>query len=232
VTPHRSRDHVAAALALTGASLGIVAGLVELTVGPSIRDWVGDKLDTTRLGLATTVIALIALAASAALRRSDRVAGARRVAVALGLLVGALVGFTTVGRLWYIPGALLLAAGAVVLAGTRRDDVAAAFTEAHWRTGLLVACGVFYVFLGATALGLAGVLGLLGGALLWVVRPLAGRSPWPAYAVLLAGALPFAAATWWSAITPLIAVLAIAIGVGVIRHAPWTSSRSGSEPIV
>jgi hypothetical protein len=38
----------------------------------------------------------------------------------------------------------------------------------------------------------AGVLGIVGGALMWA-----------AYAPLAGGALPFAAATWWSAITPV-----------------------------
>jgi hypothetical protein len=214
--PHR--DGAAAVLGLTGASLGVLAGLIELTAGPSIRDWVGNKQDTTRLGLTTLLLSLVALASAGWLRRSGG-RGAGRVAAALGLLIPAVVCFTTVGRLWYLPGALLLASGVLVLAGTGRAQFSAAFTEERWRIGLLCCCGAYLVFLGATALGIGGALGIAGGALVWAVAPLARRSRPLAWAALLAGTLPFAAVTWWSVITPLIALLAIALGAGVIRHA-------------
>lgn len=218
-------DRRAGQLALAGASMGVLAGLLELTIGPSVLDWVGNKQDTTRLGLTTAILSAVALVAAATLRRPrGRVAG-RRVAIALALVIPALVCFTTVGRLWYLPGALLLAAGALVLAGTRRREFAAAFDERHWRVGLLVACGACYVFLGATALGVTGVLGILGGALIWAAARTARRSPRVAYALLLGGAMPFAAATWWSVITPVIAVLTIVIGRGVIRHADPARAR-------
>jgi hypothetical protein len=215
----RRADRLAGQLALAGAALGVLAGLLELTIGPSIRDWVGNKQDTTRLGLTTAILSAVALAGASALRQPrDRLAG-RRVAVTLALLIPALICFTTVGRLWYLPGALLLAAGALVLAGTRREEFAVAFDQRRWRVGLLIVCGAYYVFLGATALGLAGVLGILGGVLIWAAARAAPTSPPTAHTLLLGGALPFAAATWWSIITPLIAVLTVVIGRGVIRHA-------------
>jgi hypothetical protein len=65
-----SPDTIARRAALAGALLGIAAGLVELTTGPSIRSWVGDKQDTTRLGITTTLLALIALTAPLYLRRT------------------------------------------------------------------------------------------------------------------------------------------------------------------
>ena len=108
--PHaRARqDRLAGWLALAGASLGALAGLLELTIGPSIRDWVGNKQDTTRLGWTTIILSLVALAAAIAIRRRPD----RRVAIALGLLVPGLICFTTVGRLWYLPGTLLWSARA------------------------------------------------------------------------------------------------------------------------
>ena len=225
--PHNGRVHVAGGrrfdrlagrLALAGACLGVIAGLIELTVGPSVRDLVGNKQDTTRLGLVTTVLSVAALVSAVALWRARGGIPARRVAIALGLLVPALVCFTTVGALWFLPGPLLLAAGALVLSGTRRHELATACSERHWRVGLLVACGAMYVLLGATALGLAGMLGILGGVLIWAAAR-APQPPWTAYALLLGGAVPFAAATWWSVVTPLIAVLSVIIGRGVIRDA-------------
>jgi hypothetical protein len=212
-------DRLAGRLALAGASLGVLAGLLELTIGPSVREWVGDKQDTTRLGLTTAVLSAVALVAAAALRRPRGGTDGRRVAIALALVIPAVVCFTTVGRLWYLPGPLLLAAGALVLARTRPQELAAALDERHWRVGLLVTCGAYYVFLGATALGVTGVLGILGGVLIWAAARTAPTSPAVAHALLLGGALPFAAATWWSVITPFVAVLAVVIGRGVIRHA-------------
>jgi hypothetical protein len=224
----RGSDRLAGRLALAGASLGVLAGLLELTIGPSVRDWVGNKQDTTSLGLTTTILSAVALVAAAALRRPRGAIAGRRVAIALALAIPALICFTTVGRLWYLPGALLLAAAALVLAGTRRHEYAAAVDERHWRLGLLVVCGAYYVFLGATALGLAGMLGILGGALIWAAARAAPTSPRTAHALLLAGALPFAAATWWSVITPVIAVLTVVIGVGVIRQASTATTSSST----
>jgi hypothetical protein len=222
-----SADRLAGGLALAGASLGMLAALLELTIGPSMRDWVGNKQDTTRLGLTTAVLSGVALLGAAALRRSRGGVARRRVAIALAPLLRALVCFTTVGRLWYVPGALLLAAGTLVLVRTRRQAFAAALDERHWRVGLLVVCGAYYVFLGATALGVTGFLGIVGGALIWAAARFAPRSPRVAYLLLLAGALPFAAATWWSVVTPIVAVLAVVVGLGVIRDrgAPRTSAR-------
>ncbi len=218
-------DRLAGRLGLAGASLGIIAGFLELDIGPDIRDWVGGKLDTTRLGWATIILSMVALAAVRALRGRT---GRDRVGIAIGLLVPALVCFTTVGRLWYPPGVLLLAAGAIVLAGTRRDEIAAAYTADHWRAALLIICGACFVLLGASAPGLTAPLGILSGALVLSVPRLASRSPRAAWAALLAGTLPFAAATWWSAVTPLVAVIAIVIGNSVIRHA--RSARASPSP--
>lgn len=212
-------DRIAGWLALAGSALGVLAGLIELTIGPDIRAWVGDKQDTTRLGLTTIALSLAALGAALALRRPRGRAGAGRVAVSLGLLAPGLVCFTTVGRLWYVPGALLVVSATVVLASTRPDDLAAAVDERRWRIGLLAGLGACHVLLGATALGAAGALGIAGGLLLWSVAPVAARSHGAAWAILLAGAVPFAAATWWSVVTPVVATLAIVIGMAVIRDA-------------
>lgn len=180
--------------------------------------WVGDKQDTTRLGVTTIVLGAVALAAALAVHRTFRGRPANRLAIAFGLALPALVCFTTVGRLWYVPGALLLGSGALVLAGSRRSELTAVLDERRWRSGLLVMCGAYDVFLG-TALGTTGLLGVLGGALIWGAAGTARRSPALAYA-LLAGALPFASVTWWSVVAPLVAVLAVTLGVGLIRSQP------------
>jgi hypothetical protein len=210
------QDRLAGWLAVAGASLGLLAGLLELTIGPSIRDWVGNKQDTTRLGLTTMLLSAVALAAAGALRGRSH----RRVAIALGLLVPGLICFTTVGRLWYLPGALLLLAAALVVAGTPRHELASAIDERHWRNGLLALCGAYYILLGATALGVVGVVGIVCGLLVWTAIGVAPHSRSGAAVLLLVGALPFALLTWWSAVTPLIAIVTLVIGHRIVRRKP------------
>lgn len=220
---HRPTNmRIAALIGIVGGTLGLVAGLVELTVGPSIRSWVGNKEDTTRLGLATLVLAAIALAAALELMRRAKLSAPRRLALAAALLLSGLICFTTVGRLWYLPGALLVAAGFLVAADLRNEvkEVLAAAEQA-WPAILTVVLGCFYVFLGATALGLAGVLGIAGGLLVLGLVATRGKIPVRAAVVLLVlAALPFAALTWWSVATPLIGLLLLAIGTPALARPP------------
>ena len=223
---HESRSHGitrAAALAGTiGASLGLSAGLAELTFGPSIRSWVGSKADTTRLGLATLVLAGLALVAALALLRRPRAPAPTRLALASGLLIPGVICFTTVGRLWYVPGVLLVGAGIATVVDVRKERSEVATTLGRkWTAVLTVVLGAFYVFLGATALGLAGILGMLGGLLAIALVATRGALPTQvAFGLLLAAALPFAALTWWSVATPLIAILLFVLGVLALRAAP------------
>jgi hypothetical protein len=98
----------AAALAGAGVLLGICAGLVQLLLGSSIPEWTGNKMDPTGLGLTTIVLSLVAAVALWQLRR-PLPTWARAACVLAGVACAA-VCFSTVGRLWYVPGPLLLAA--------------------------------------------------------------------------------------------------------------------------
>jgi hypothetical protein len=210
-------------LATIAAGLGVLAGVLEISIGPSIRDWVGNKQDTTRLGLTTIALSAVALAAAASLSRDRPDAPGHRLVSVLGIVVSALVCFTTVGRLWLIPGPLLLVATALLLTTEDRKDLMHAIDQHRWRIGLVSLCGAYYIFLGATALGAAGVLGIIGGLLIWGAMALASRSHRVALVLLIVGALPFAVATWWSVITPLIAAVALALGRKTIRHTTFAA---------
>jgi hypothetical protein len=213
-TPPRSTARIATILGLTGGALGVVAGIVELTVGPSVRSWVGDKHDTTRLGLATIGLSIIALTAAMTLVRRRQMAATSLVAVALCLLVPGLLCFTTVGRLWYVPGLLLVSSAALTLAGAR--DGAKAVLAAAGRTWTAILTGtlaVTYIALGLTAQGLPGAVGIVGGLVTIGLVAIRGRIPRPlAPHVLLLAVAPFALSTWWSLVAPLIAVLIVVIG--------------------
>jgi len=103
----------------------------------------------------------------------------------------------------------------------------------HWLAGLTAVLGVLYILLGAAAGGLAGALGIAGGLLIVIVAAAARRLPPLAGAALLVlGAVPFPFLTWWSLVTPLIAVLALAIGGRVVAggHRPAARPGRGTLP--
>jgi hypothetical protein len=203
-----------------GASLGIVAGLVELTLGPHLRSWVGSKQDTTRLGLATITLSAIALLAAVTWLQRRETSPGTRLLVVVGLIVPGVICFTTVGRAWYVPGALLVAAAAEAAAELREDAREVVQTiSRRLPAALTVVLGAFYVFLGATALGVAGLLGIGGGITIIAIAALPSRIPMGvASLVLVAAALPFAVLMWWSIVTPLLAILVVTIGSFALRR--------------
>jgi hypothetical protein len=211
-------DLAAGRLALAGATLGIAVGLVDIAAGASIRDWVGNKLHTTTLGITTVILSAVALAAAVEWQRVGGRGGGRRLATALGFVLPAGVCFTTIGRLWYLPGILLLAAGMLVLLASSREELVHAVNEHRWLGGLVALLGGYYVFLGADALPKAtGVVGIVCGVAIWAALIATGKSHRMSLGLLAAGALPFAILTWWSVVTPLIAILILALGPAAIR---------------
>ena len=215
---HATMDRAAGRLAVAGATLGVIAGLVDVAVGGSIRAWVGNKLDTSTLGVATVILSTVSLAAGVEWHRRGGRAGGRRLATVIAFLLPAGVCFTTIGRLWYLPGVLLLAASVLVLLASSREELVRAVDEHHWLNGLVAFLGGYYVFLGADALPKgAGVLGILGGLAIWAALAATRRFHRAGLGLLWAGALPFAILTWWSVITPLIAILILTIGPAATR---------------
>jgi hypothetical protein len=86
----------------------------------------------------------------------------------------------------------------------------------RWKI-MLGALGALQVWLATTAVGPARILGLLGGLLVLAMATLRPRA-WTLAAVA-AGALPFAALTWWSLTTPLVAVLTLGFAALAARSA-------------
>jgi hypothetical protein len=213
-----------ARLAAVGASAGLIAGLAELALGAHIRSWVGNKQDTTRLGVATITLSAIALLAALTwLRRRDASPG-KRLLIVIGLIVPGVICFTTVGRAWYLPGGLLVVAAAMAAAELREDAREVVDTiSRRWLAALTVVLGAFFIFLGVTALGVPGTLGIVGGITIIAVIATSSRVPSGVGSfVLVAAALPFAVLTWWSIVTPLLAIATIAIG--------WRALRGGWMP--
>lgn len=201
------RRALATRVGSTGAALGLLAGLVQAVAGTHVPAWTGDKADPLPLGLLTVGLSALALLAAAGLTAAP----GRRAATAVGLLVPGLLCFTTVGRLWFVPGALLLAAFALVLASGGVAELVAA-ARVRWLSVLVSALGAAEVLLAVTAAPRSTALvGVLGGLLLaaapWLTGP-AGRRR-----LLLAalGTVPFAVLAWTSLLAPLVAVLGLGL---------------------
>jgi hypothetical protein len=97
-------------LGVTGGILGAVAGLIELTVGAQIRPWIGNKENPAVLGVVTLLLSGLALGATLSARNAKTPTNDARLAIFLGVWLPAMICFTTVGRLWYLPGLLLTVA--------------------------------------------------------------------------------------------------------------------------
>jgi hypothetical protein len=109
-------------LGLLGAALGVIAGLIQWAFGSEIPDWTGEKLHPEQLGLITIALSALALVSIHVAIRRPHLATPRRAFLAgVGVLAPAAICFTTVGRLWYLPGTLLLVAGALILLAPRRE---------------------------------------------------------------------------------------------------------------
>jgi hypothetical protein len=96
-------------LAAVGAVLGVAAGVVQLVAGDVMPEWTGDKNDWVLLGLATIGLSLVAAVCFWYLRRPGLPLWGR-VALVVVYVAAVIVCFTTVGRLWYLPGPMLLLA--------------------------------------------------------------------------------------------------------------------------
>lgn len=92
-------------------------------------------------------------------------------------------------------------------------------------TGVLGACLILVASTAGTPLRLLGLAcGLCVAGAPWITD----RSTSLAIGVLLLGALPFAAITWWSVVTPVIAALALVTGgVAIRRRRRRATARRG-----
>jgi hypothetical protein len=99
--------------------LGIVAGIVQWALGSEIPEWTGDKLHPVQLGIITIALSLLALVSVGYLARHGKSLTWQPALAALGILAAAGICFTTVGRLWYVPGPLLIASAVLLWLSAR-----------------------------------------------------------------------------------------------------------------
>ena len=92
----------------TGSALGMLAGLLELSIGTYILGWIGNKESPVLLGIITILLSLAAFCSVHLACGESQPTNNQKVIRFLGVLLPAAICFTTVGRLWYLPGALLV----------------------------------------------------------------------------------------------------------------------------
>lgn len=82
----------------------------------------------------------------------------------------------------------------------------------RWLAGLTAILAASYVAVGLTGQGAVRPAGVLGGAAVLAAVALAHRSHRTAIAVLVLGVIPLVALTWWSIVTPVLAVCCLVLG--------------------
>jgi hypothetical protein len=100
--------------------------------------------------------------------------------------------------------------------------------QRQWWVGLTGVLGLYYLAIGVTVGGVTGIVAILGAVLVIAALALKTHSKRAAVALLVIGTLPLSILTWWSLITPIVAMLALLCG-GV---AICTSSPRGTPSIL
>ncbi|HZD23025.1 MAG TPA: hypothetical protein VE569_06435 [Acidimicrobiia bacterium] len=164
-------------LGLASAVLGGAAGTAQLLAGNTV--WTGNKNDPTTLGVVTVLLALII--ASPSLTAPGAATTGRRLTVSVGQGIPALIGLTTAGAAW-LPAAVagVVATRFALRTARQQGDIREAVGR-NWSRILLTIFAIIYLFLGVTALGVAGTLGIIGGLAVFAVLPLRRRSRWGAH---------------------------------------------------
>jgi hypothetical protein len=209
---------IAGRSAAIGGGLGIAAGVAQTTIGRHIPDWSGNKAQPVALGLLTIALSASALATAGTLRATTKPGDGALTSIAIWLAAVAAVCASTVGRLWVIPGVLLLVAAGVTIAACGVRNVRAVVAR-NWLVGLLGVLGVFELVMAVSAPSVVTrVAGLLAGAALIAAALTATPGRRTLIAVLVAATLPFVALTWWTIVTPAVTVVAFAIGAAATSN--------------
>ena len=212
-TRSSGRHGLARRLGTVGAVVGVAAGLIQITVGSRIPAWTGAKDATTALGLLT--VALSVLAGLAAVRQSrPELSPLARAGWAVGLIGPGLLCLSTVGRLWYLPAVLLVAAG--WLAIDSWQETAAALVE-NWHRVLLSVLGGLQLPMAAGASPALMVIGGLGGVALIAAAWLPTTSRALVGGLVVVGTVPFAVLGATAVVPVLVAVMAGWLTVFAVR---------------
>lgn len=221
------RHRLVARLGVLGGGLGVVAGVVQTTVGSRIPEWTGDKADPVRLGLLTIGLSLVAIAMAVWQLRSG-LGIAARGAAALGLLVPSLVCLTTVGLLWLVPGVVILVAALLAVDDWRGTAVA---VRRHWSRVLVGALGAVELVMAAGASAPLMIIGAVGGLALVVAAWLDAPSRPVLVSLLVVGTVPFAALAWTAIVPVVLLLVTVCVALPLVRRAGAPRSPERAVPV-
>ena len=126
-------------------------------------------------------------------------------------------------------GVLLVACGSTRATADSRD--LRAVVGANWARGLVSLLGAFVVLMAVGATPISTLVLGVGGGLVVMAAPWVSTQTRPVVVVtMLMAALPFAIVTWWSIASPLVALLALTIGITTIRRDPVRLDRHLHQP--
>lgn len=91
-----------------GSMLGVLVGLIELSIGTEILSWIGNKENPAILGVITILLSMMAFVSVRSSDKHTNPTNDFKLMIFLGVFLPATICFTTVGRLWYLPGILLI----------------------------------------------------------------------------------------------------------------------------
>ena len=148
--------------------------------------------------------------------------GSRRVALAV-IVTTALICFTTVGTLWFIPGPLLLIGAALTVHSCR--DLAVAVWR-NWTRVLVATLGGCQLVMAAGAAPTLMVVGGLSGLALIAAAVVAAHEYRVSAPLMVLGTVPFAILAWAAIVTLL--VLLLAAGFAAPAPRPTSTSPSAS----
>ena len=208
---------IAGRLGAIGAMVGVAAGITQATIGSRIPNWSGNKAHPVALGLLTVALSVSALVAARTLRTAPPPGNETLTAITLWFAVVAFVCSTTVGRLWAIPGVLVLAAAGVTLMAFGWHHFLSVVAK-NWLRGLLGILGALELLMAVSAAPTITVAtGLVAGGALIAAAVLTKPGRKTTVSLLAAASLPFAILTWWTIVTPLLTIVAFVIGVAATR---------------
>ncbi len=96
-------------IGVAGGATGMIAGLIQLTAGGNLEGITGSKDHPFILGLITIILSGFSLYCIYHADKGISKDITRRIAPLIGISIPALVCFTTVGFLWFVPGPLMIA---------------------------------------------------------------------------------------------------------------------------
>ena len=208
------------AIGAIASLLGVAAGVAELVAGTV--SWAGNKNDPVTLGWVTVGLGVALGAATVLAARSRRPEA--QLAAAATLLVFGLVGLTTAGLAWLPAAVAALVAWAIVVRRGPGEATWGAVVRAQWTPALVVVLAAIYLAFGIVDRGALGLLGVLGAVATVAALAVRHRSRPLAAGVLVVGAVPFAAATAWTVVTPLTAALLLLIGLPFVLDRTRTTT--------